>query len=362
MEIIPVALADNAYPIYLGENLLSQKHLFEPHIQGTQVCIVSNETVAPLYLSTLKKTLRDRNVIEVILPDGEAYKSMASAEHIFDRLIDNRFHRTCTLIALGGGVIGDVTGFAAACYQRGVDFIQVPTTLLAQVDASVGGKTAVNHPRGKNMIGAFHHPQCVIMDLNTLETLPTREYRAGFAEIVKHALIADSSYFDDLVNSVDALMNKSPQCLHTVICRSCQIKAKIVSGDPKEQGERILLNFGHTFAHAIETCSGYGTYLHGEAVSIGIAMAADLSQRLGLLQPAAKRRILDLLQHVELPIAPPPELTLLQLKSAMALDKKMLEGGLQFILLQQIGHGIVKKAVLEDMLDETLIATGCKLS
>lgn len=359
MDTINVTTPTGSYPIYIDEGLLSQTRLFEQYIQGDQVCIVTNGTVAPLYLSSLKDALKNWDVIDVILPDGERFKTMASMEQIIDSLIQHRFRRTSTLIALGGGVIGDLTGFAAACYQRGIHFIQVPTTLLAQVDASIGGKTAVNHPQGKNMLGAFHHPQCVVIDTQTLGTLPGREYRAGLAEMIKHGLIADPHYFDDLAQHANELKVPSSLLTKKMIRHSCDIKARIVGQDPQERGDRALLNFGHTFAHGIEKCLGYGTYLHGEAVSMGMAMATDLSVRLGLLQEGAKRRILDLLCCFELPVTVPDGLDLEQLKLAMGLDKKILEGGSRFILLRSIGHGIISEAVPEHVLDQTLRTAGC---
>ncbi|MFG1489584.1 3-dehydroquinate synthase, partial [Oceanospirillum sp. HFRX-1_2] len=280
MQTLNVDLGDRSYPIHIGSGLISDLSLIAPHIRGRQVMIVSNTTVAPLYLEQLKTTLADQyQVAEVILPDGEAYKTLDSVNLIFDALLNNRFNRTCTLIALGGGVIGDMTGFAAASYQRGVNFIQIPTTLLSQVDSSVGGKTGVNHPLGKNMIGAFWQPQLVLADTDTLQTLPERELAAGIAEVIKYGLIRDPEFFNWLESNVEPLKTKSTTALTEAIFRSCQNKADVVAQDELEGGIRATLNLGHTFGHAIETEQGYGQWLHGEAVATGMLMAADLSQR-----------------------------------------------------------------------------------
>ena len=285
---LQVDLGDRAYPIYIGSDLISNPEFFAQHIKGSRVMVVSNTTVAPLYLEQLKKALVDFNVSEVILPDGEEFKTLDVLNQIYTALLENRFDRTCTLIALGGGVVGDMTGYAAASYQRGVNFIQVPTTLLSQVDSSVGGKTGVNHPLGKNMIGAFHQPQAVIADTLTLNTLPDRELSAGMAEVIKYGLINDLEFFEWLEDNMEALMGRDLVLLAEAIRRSCADKAQIVAADEKESGQRALLNLGHTFGHAIETGMGYGKWLHGEAVGAGMAMAADMSCRLGWIDAIDK--------------------------------------------------------------------------
>ena len=286
MQTLTVDLGDRSYPIFIGENLLNRAELFMPYIAGKQVLIVSNTTIAPLYLDTLRATLSVERVDSVILPDGEQYKTLDQLNTIFDDLLERRHNRTTTLIALGGGVIGDMTGFAAACYQRGVAFIQVPTTLLSQVDSSVGGKTGVNHPLGKNMIGAFHQPRCVVADIDTLRTLPAREFSAGIAEIVKYGLICDREFYVWLTRHMAGLMARDAQLLGEAIYRSCANKARVVAADEREGGLRAILNLGHTFGHAIETAQGYGVWLHGEAVAVGMIMAADLSARLGWISAA----------------------------------------------------------------------------
>ncbi len=301
---LQVDLGDRAYPIYIGSDLISNPEFFAQHIKGSRVMVVSNTTVAPLYLEQLKKALVDFNVSEVILPDGEEFKTLDVLNQIYTALLKNRFDRTCTLIALGGGVVGDMTGYAAASYQRGVNFIQVPTTLLSQVDSSVGGKTGVNHPLGKNMIGAFHQPQAVIADTLTLNTLPDRELSAGMAEVIKYGLINDADFFEWLEEHMEALMVRDLVLLAEAIRRSCADKAQIVAADEKESGQRALLNLGHTFGHAIETGMGYGKWLHGEAVGAGMAMAADMSCRLGWIDDNKVNKINDLLKRAALPVSP----------------------------------------------------------
>ena len=283
MKTLNVSLGDRSYPIYIGPGLLDQGELLNRHIQSNQVMVITNETVAPLYLDRFVRTLSARQLATLVLPDGEVFKTMDSAMRIFDELLVRKFGRNACLIALGGGVIGDLVGFAAACYQRGVPFVQVPTTLLSQVDSSVGGKTAVNHPRGKNMIGAFYQPQCVLADTSVLDTLPDRELSAGLAEVIKYGLIRDLEFFHWLEANVEALLRREPEALAFAIERSCHNKAEVVAADERESGVRATLNLGHTFGHAIETGCGYGTYLHGEAVAIGMCQAADLSRRLGWL-------------------------------------------------------------------------------
>jgi 3-dehydroquinate synthase len=341
MQTLKVDLGDRAYPIYIGENLLARADLLVPHLAGQQVCIVSNATVAPLYLAQLQQTFFGLQIDTIILPDGEQYKTLAQLNSIFDALLQQRHNRNTTLIALGGGVVGDMTGFAAACYQRGVDFIQIPTTLLAQVDSSVGGKTGVNHPLGKNMIGAFHQPRCVVADIGLLHTLPAREFSAGIAEIIKYGLICDLEFYRWLQRSIDGLMTRDPQLLLEAVYRSCANKAKVVAADEREGGLRAILNFGHTFGHAIETAQGYGNWLHGEAIAVGMVMAADFSARLGWLDAQAVVDLRTLLARAKLPLRPPPGISVEQFLALMAVDKKVLDGQLRLVLLREIGRAVV---------------------
>ncbi len=353
MQVLNVDLGDRSYPIFIGEKLLAQAELLRRHISGQQVLVVSNETVAPLYLPQVRESLQGLHYSEVILPDGEQFKTLEVLSRIYDRLLEDRHNRTTTLIALGGGVVGDMTGFAAASYQRGVNFIQIPTTLLSQVDSSVGGKTGVNHPLGKNMIGAFHQPQCVIADTDTLLTLPSREFSAGVAEVVKYGLICDEDFYRWLNQSIDGLMERDRSLLTEAIYRSCANKAKVVASDEKESGIRAILNLGHTFGHAIETAQGYGNWLHGEAVAAGMVMAADLSARLGWITEQEARAVGGLLKKAQLPIAP-PTMSSEQFLSLMAVDKKVLDGRLRLVLLEEIGKAIVTSDVPESMVRATL--------
>jgi len=341
MQTLTVDLGDRSYPIFIGEQLLARSELLLPYLAGKQVCVVSNETIAPLYLDTLRETLRDISFDSVILPDGEQYKTLEQLNKIFDGLLDRRHNRTTTLIALGGGVVGDMTGFAAACYQRGVAFIQVPTTLLSQVDSSVGGKTGVNHPLGKNMIGAFHQPRCVIADIDTLRTLPQREFSAGIAEIVKYGLICDREFYNWLSQQMSGLMARDTQLLSEAIYRSCANKARVVAADEREGGLRAILNLGHTFGHAIETAQGYGTWLHGEAVAVGMVMAADLSARLGWISAADVDGLRQLLLQAKLPVTAPSGMSVDQFLQLMAVDKKVLDGQLRLVLLRELGNAQV---------------------
>ena len=358
MQTLTVDLGDRSYPIYIGPGLLRNKELYSPHIKGRQVLIVTNETVAPIYLDDVKSALTDYQVDTVILPDGEKYKDLDTLNMIFDELLDRRHNRTTTLIALGGGVIGDMTGFAAATYQRGVNFIQVPTTLLSQVDSSVGGKTAVNHPLGKNMIGAFHQPQAVIADTDTLETLPLREMAAGMAEVIKYGLISDSEFYLWLQDNVAGLMSGDDESLAEAIYRSCENKADVVAQDEREGGIRATLNLGHTFGHAIEAHQGYGKWLHGEAVGAGMMMAADLSKRLGYLTEKDEHDLLRLLQAAHLPVKGPKDMSCDDYISRMAVDKKVLDGALRLVLLKGIGQAYITSDVPRDLLEETLMAYG----
>lgn len=354
MKTLTVDLGDRAYPIHIGPGLLAEPDLLTPHITGRQVMVVTNETVAPLYLAQLQTALGDYDHDAVILPDGEEFKNLDVLNRIFDRLLEKRFNRNCTLIALGGGVVGDMTGFAAASYQRGVNFIQVPTTLLAQVDSSVGGKTGVNHPLGKNMIGAFYQPQCVLADTGTLNTLDDRQLAAGMAEVIKYGLIRDVAFFDWLEQNMDVLNNRDTEALIWAIDRSCACKAEVVAADEREGGVRALLNFGHTFGHAIETGMGYGNWLHGEAVGAGMYLAADLSAREGWITAVDVSRIETLLKRARLPVGAPDSMTTQQFLDLMAVDKKVLDGGLRLVLLKAIGEAVVTGDFNPDLLRQTL--------
>lgn len=356
MNTLNVDLGTRSYPIYIGNNLLRESALFSPHIKSQQVLIVTNETVAPLYLETLEETLSDYQIESVILPDGEQYKTLATLNLIFDQLLLKQLSRQVTVIALGGGVIGDMAGFAAACYQRGVPFIQVPTTLLAQVDSSVGGKTAVNHELGKNMIGAFYQPESVIADTDTLKTLDDRQFSAGLAEVIKYGLINDAEFFQWLEQHMDQLIARDSAILAQAIERSCQDKATIVADDEREQGVRALLNLGHTFGHAIETGLGYGTYLHGEAIAVGMLMAADMSRRLGWLQDDQVARIRQILLAAKLPVTVSPVLPPSRFIDLMSVDKKVQDGKIRLILLRDIGQAVIEQDYDLELLNATLEA------
>lgn len=358
MQRLEVALGNRSYPIYIGHSLLANEALLREHIHGKQVLLVSNSTVAPLYAERLLSQLRAAGfaVAEAILPDGESFKDWQHLNQIFDVLLQARFGRRVTLVALGGGVIGDMTGFAAACYQRGVDFIQVPTTLLSQVDSSVGGKTGINHPLGKNMIGAFKQPLAVIIDTAVLSTLSAREFSAGMAEVIKYGLIQDAEFLAWLEHNMDGLMARDPALLAEAIHRSCENKAKVVAADELEQLDvRALLNLGHTFGHAIETGMGYGSWLHGEAVAVGMLMAADLSWRLGWLTQADVGRVKVLLQRAGLPVVP-PALSPDDFLSHMAVDKKNVDGKLRLVLLRALGQAVVSDDANHQLLLATLSA------
>jgi 3-dehydroquinate synthase len=341
---LTVDLGERSYPIIIGPGALRDSVNFTPWIRSRQLLIVTNETVGPLYLETLRETLEPHyRIATVTLPDGEEYKNLDVLNRIFDKLLGERFDRGCTLLALGGGVVGDMTGFAAACYQRGVDFVQVPTTLLSQVDSSVGGKTGVNHPLGKNMIGAFHQPRCVIADTDTLNTLPDRELSAGLAEVIKYGLINDPEFFGWLEENMAALVSREPDATGYAIERSCRDKAIVVAADEKEAGQRALLNLGHTFAHAIENGMGYGEWLHGEAVGAGMCMAAQFSVDLGLMPETDARRTVELIRLAGLPVDPPPSNSIDREKflQLMSVDKKVQDGQLRLVLMQGIGKAFV---------------------
>ena len=354
MKTLTVSLGERSYPIHIGEQILSQRDLIRPHISGHQVMLVSNETIAPLYLEKLMHSLDGLDVATTILPDGEQYKTLDTTNRIFTRLLEQRHNRSTTLIALGGGVVGDITGFAAACYQRGVPFIQVPTTLLAQVDSSVGGKTGVNHPLGKNMIGAFYQPRVVIADTSTLKTLDDRQLSAGIAEIIKYGLIRDAEFFDWLEENIQALLDRDETALSYAILRSCQNKAEVVAADEREGGQRALLNLGHTFGHAIETGMGYGSWLHGEAVATGMLMAAELSARCNMLDHASVDRIRNLLIKARLPVIPPASICPEQFQELMSVDKKNIDGQLRLVLLQGIGQAVITEKFSHSHLESML--------
>ncbi|MEC9413435.1 MAG: 3-dehydroquinate synthase [Pseudomonadota bacterium] len=356
MKTLQVELAERSYPIYIGTDLLSQKELLTKHIKRQEVLIVTNETIAPLYLDKVSALLTEFKCDSVVLPDGESYKTLEVMNHIFDKLLSEQFSRQVTLIALGGGVIGDMTGFAAACYQRGVPFIQIPTTLLSQVDSSVGGKTAVNHALGKNMIGAFYQPQCVVADTNTLNTLDDRQLASGLAEVIKYGLINDLDFFEWLEKNISALKQRDSQALAYAIERSCQDKADIVAKDETEQDVRALLNLGHTFGHAIETGMGYGNWLHGEAIATGMLMAADLSARQDWMSADEVSRIADLFLAAGLPVQSPQEMSAEKFLSLMSVDKKVQDGVIRLVLLKGIGKAIISDDYDVEKLQETLVA------
>jgi 3-dehydroquinate synthase len=355
MQTLKVGLAERSYPIHIGTNLLNSADLLLPYLTHKRVAIVSNTTVAPLYIKQLSENLEKRNVkvISIILQDGEKYKNIENLNLIYDALLSNRCERNTPLIALGGGVIGDMTGYAAATYLRGVPFIQIPTTLLSQVDSSVGGKTGINHPLGKNMIGAFYQPQIVLADISTLNTLPDQELRAGLAEVIKYGLIRDLPFLVWLEANMEKLLARDVEALQYAIARSCENKAEVVGNDERESGERALLNLGHTFGHAIENGMGYGVWLHGEAVAAGTIMAADLSQRMDWLSEEDVNRVRQLFERAGLPTVAPYMSTEKYL-DLMGLDKKVLDGQVRFILLQALGRAVITSAVPAVLLRATL--------
>lgn len=355
MQTLEVSLADRSYPIHIGEQLIGNADLILPHLKRKQVAIVSNTTVAPLYMAKIAAPLRAAgvNVIEIILPDGEAHKTNQTLQIIYDHLLQHRCERSTTLIALGGGVIGDLTGYAAATYLRGVPFIQVPTTLLSQVDSSVGGKTGINHPLGKNMIGAFYQPKLVLADIDTLKTLPERELSAGIAEVIKYGLIRDADFFDWLETNMHALLALDTAVTSYAVYRSCQNKAEVVAADEHEQGERALLNLGHTFGHAIENAMGYGVWLHGEAVGAGMMMAATMSHKMGWIEAQDLARVKQILLAAKLPIVP-PSLGVDRYIELMQLDKKVADGKIRLILQKSIGKAVITADYDVNKLKETL--------
>jgi shikimate kinase / 3-dehydroquinate synthase len=355
VESIEVSLGDRSYPIRIGSGLLHDYALLADTVAARQVLIVTNDVVAPLYLEAVRGALGERDVRVLVLPDGEQHKTLATFAAIMDRLVEAQFHRDACLIALGGGVVGDVAGFAAACYQRGIDFVQVPTTLLAQVDSSVGGKTAVNHPRAKNMIGAFHQPVAVVADTDTLRTLPPRELAAGLAEVIKYGLILDEPLFAWLEAHIEALLALDAEALGFAIRRSCEIKAAIVAEDEHERGRRALLNLGHTYGHALEALGGYERWLHGEAVAIGTKLAARTSHALGMLGAESCERVEALLRRARLPLAA-PGIDADSVLELMRGDKKASREGLKLVLLEGIGEGVVRAAPRQTLLRDVIAA------
>jgi 3-dehydroquinate synthase len=340
-QVIQVKLAAGGYPVHIGRGLLGDASLWKRLVGAGKVLVVSNETVAPLYLDSVRSALSGRAFEVHVIPDGERHKTVETWYAILDKLVAMQARRDATLVALGGGVVGDMTGFAAACYMRGVRFLQAPTTLLAQVDASVGGKTGINHARGKNLVGAFHQPAAVLIDSATLDTLDRREYAAGLAEVVKHGAIRDATFFEWLEGHVEALSERAPEAVDRIIRRSVEIKYEIVGQDEKEAGIRALLNFGHTFGHALESETAYERFLHGEAVAIGMVVAARLSEARSLCPAGSAGRLARLLSRVGLPVDIPGDLDPNRLTEALQLDKKALASGLRLILLRGIGHAVV---------------------
>ena len=357
VRTLDVALGDRAYPIRIGHGLLSRADLVVPYLKRPRVAIVTNDVVGPIYLEALSASLRDAGVAvtPIVLPDGEANKNWETLNLIFTGLLEARSERSVTMIALGGGVIGDMTGFAAAAYQRGVPFIQMPTTLLSQVDSSVGGKTAINHARGKNMIGAFHQPLTVISDVATLDSLPERELRSGLAEVIKHGAALDQPFFDWLESHIERLLARERDALIHAVRRSCELKAAVVAEDERETGRRALLNLGHTFGHAIEAATGFGPWLHGEAVAAGMVMAAELSARAGLLARPDAKRISALISRAGLPIRA-PQLARERWHELISLDKKSAAGRVRFVLLDAIGRASLRADVDPRLVDETIAA------
>ncbi len=354
MKVLEVDLGERSYPIYIGAGILGRDDLIAQHIKGISTVTVSNTTVAPLYLKNIHALISAFKNTDIILPDGEQYKTPETLDLIYTQMLEARCDRKTTLLALGGGVVGDVSGFAAASYQRGINFIQIPTTLLAMVDSSVGGKTGVNHPLGKNMIGAFHQPQCVIIDTETLNTLDDRQLSAGIAEIIKYGYINDLAFIDWLDENMDKLLKRDPEALAYAIHRSCKHKADIVAADEKEAGQRALLNLGHTFGHAIETGMGYGNWLHGEAISAGMVMAAELSQKHGWVSESEVAGIRTLLKKANLPVEPPAEISAEKFSKLMSIDKKVQDGVLHLVLMKSLGESIISSDFDKTALQQVL--------
>ena len=350
MKTLEVDLGTRSYPIYIGTDLIKDVSYFKDHIKNKSVMIVTNDTIAPLYLEQLKNTLKDYQVYSCILPDGEKYKTLDSFNMIITAMLENSLGRDATIVALGGGVVGDIAGYTAASYQRGVDFIQVPTTLLSQVDSSVGGKTGVNHPLGKNMIGAFYQPKAVVIDLNCLKTLPPREVSAGMAEVIKYGIIWDLTFFEFLEAHIDQIIKLDESQLEHTIYTCCKIKAEVVHEDEKEGGIRAILNLGHTFGHAIEAFMGYGVWLHGEGVAAGMAIAAKLARNMALLEQAQVDRINRLIEKAQLPIKQPANMSKDDFFRIMIHDKKVKDGNIRYILPQGIGKAALFKGVDQNLI------------
>lgn len=353
MQTVQVDVGHSRYPITIGSGLLTQRELLEARIPGRDLMVVTNTTVAPLYLAPLRSALGERRIAECVLPDGEQHKTLKTASQVFDALVENKLNRDATVLALGGGVVGDIAGFCAACYQRGIGYAQIPTTLLAQVDSSVGGKTGVNHSGGKNLIGAFHQPLAVIADTDTLATLPDREFSAGVAEVIKYGCVWDPLLFNWLELNVGKLLARDTAALTYAIAQSCQIKAAVVAKDEREQGLRAILNFGHTFGHAIEAATAYETYLHGEAVALGMLVAVDLSCRMGMTDAAVKARVRELVARAGLP-TDAPKIGAARALELMQMDKKVLSGKVRLVLLQKLGRAVVTPAYPQSALDAAL--------
>jgi 3-dehydroquinate synthase len=359
MTTLNVDLAERSYPIYIDAKIMFDLAKYQPHIAAKQVMIVTNSTVAPIYLQRLVASLAGHYQVDtVVLPDGERYKNLDTLNLIFTALLEAKHNRTTTLIALGGGVIGDMTGYAAASYQRGVAFIQVPTTVLSQVDSSVGGKTGVNHPLGKNMIGAFHQPRAVIIDSDSLDTLPDREYSAGIAEVIKYGLISDKPFYQWLQVNMQKLMARDKAAVHYAIETSCHNKAKVVAQDEHEGGIRAILNLGHTFGHAIETEQGYGVWLHGEAVAAGTVMAATLSAAMAMIDEDELAAIKLIHQQANLPVLGPDNMTPERYLALMSVDKKVLDGRLRLVLLKAVGQAFVSSDAEPAMITQAI--TDCQ--
>jgi len=355
LEVLNVDLGERSYPIYIGQGVLNEQEVLERYIDAQQVLIVTNETIAPIYLSRFVDQFSADMIVKTsILPDGEMFKNLENLNKIFDELLENKCNRQVTLIALGGGVIGDMTGFAAACYQRGVNFIQVPTTLLSQVDSSVGGKTGVNHRLGKNMIGAFYQPKCVLIDTTVLSTLPDRELSAGIAEVIKYGAICDLQFFEWLEQNIGSLLRRDNAALTYAIKTSCKKKAEVVAKDEKESGIRATLNFGHTFGHAIETQMGYGEWLHGEAVAVGMCLAADLSEKLGWLSAKDNARIRSLCAKANLPIVQPQTMAAVDFIKHMKVDKKNVSASIRLVLLRKLGEATIYDCADEGLINEVV--------
>jgi 3-dehydroquinate synthase len=356
VQTLTVDVGHSRYPIVIGAGLLSNAELLATHIPAGDLLVVTDTTVAKLYLTQLTACLGDRRrVAECILPGGEQHKTLQTASWVFDSLVQSKLNRDATILALGGGVVGDIAGFAAACYQRGVGYVQVPTTLLAQVDSSVGGKTGVNHTGGKNLIGAFYQPQAVIADTDVLNSLPDRELRAGLAEVIKYGCVWDPLLFEWLDKNIAQLLVRAPAALTYAISRSCEIKATVVARDEREHDLRAILNFGHTFGHAIEAATAYETYLHGEAVALGMLIAADLSERLGLIPSGVRERLQDLLVRTGLPTES-PHIGAAKALELMHMDKKVLGGTIRFVLLEKLGRAVISTRYSKEALDATLAA------